>query len=167
MLKINISNLDEGVHNFDFLISPEEIEIDSVDVGDGIKINVDLYKAGNQISVKVDINCRLILPCDRCLENYIDNISTSFRLIYKLDYSGQSKDSDDDDIKFISANTRFIDLKDDVKDYFILAIPLRKVPTETDGICSYCNKDISKIFELNRKEDINPVWEKLIKAKTK
>ncbi len=167
MTKINISNLDEGIHNFEFVVSPDDIELGSLEAGDNISVNVDLYKVGNQLSLKINTKVRLIFQCDRCIDKFDYDLNNSFDVIYKFDFSGANQDNDDDDIKFITPNTKFIDIKDDLRDYILLSVPMKKAPAETDGVCTYCGKDISSILKVNRKSEINPVWEKLIKTKIK
>jgi hypothetical protein len=36
------------------------------------------------------------------------------------------------------------------------------VPEEVEGICSYCKKDIKEILRIEIKQEINPVWNKLL-----
>ena len=171
MFKINIHNLKEGEHRYeftadalDFGIEPEEAE-----VVDKIYITAVLYKVGTQISVKIELQGKFKFQCDRCTEDYIYDFKTEFNIIYKYQFKGMDTDekNDDDEIKFIAPNTIFIDLKEDIRDFIILSIPLKKAPEEKDGICLYCKKSISESFVSSGKEEVNPVWEKLIKVKNK
>jgi len=165
MLKININNLNDGEHIFDFVISPADLDIDIVDIVSDVKVAANLYKSGSQISVNVTADGKFKFQCDRCLDDYISDFETKFEIIYKFDALGN--ESDNDDIKFISANIRHIDLRDDVRDYILLSIPMRNVPEEKNGVCLYCNKKIEEILNIKNHESVNPVWEKLIKAKIK
>lgn len=167
MLKINISNLQDGDHVFNFIISPAEINIDLVEVIDNVIVRANLYKSINQFSINIKIKGMFRLECDRCLMDYNYNFDKMFDLIYKFDYEGKKIGDSNDDIKFIPPKTNFIDLKEDVRDYILLSIPMRKVPDEKEGICTYCNKDINDMLNVTRREELNPIWEKLIKAKTK
>ncbi len=167
MLKINISSLQDGEHVFDFIVSPTEIDIDLVKIIQNIFVKANLYKSTNQFTVNIKINGMFKLECDRCLKDYIYNFDKMFKLIYKFDYEGKEIGNSNDDIKFISPKTNFIDLKEDVRDYILLSVPMRKVPEEKDDICTYCNKDTADMLNIKQQEEINPIWEKLIKAKTK
>lgn len=169
MLKININNLHDGEHNYDFVISPTEFDfkIDFVEIVTDVFVNANLYKTGGQIAVNVEIKGKFKLQCDRCLEDYVDDFENEFDMIYKFDYDGDDIENEDDDIKFISPKTNYIDLKNDVRDYILLSVPMRKVPEEKDGVCFYCHKDTREMLNIRRHEETNPVWEKLIKAKTK
>ncbi|MDZ4712372.1 MAG: DUF177 domain-containing protein [bacterium] len=169
-LKINISNLKDGKHKFDFNVKAEELSIDEVVIPSDIIVSAELYKTGNQISALVDLNGTFKLQCDRCLDDYDSGFNNRFEIIYKTDFKKDVKTVDDepeDDIKFISQNTKFIDLKNDVRDYILLSIPMKKAPAEIDGNCSYCKKNTEEMLSIKSKEDVNPVWEKLLQTKTK
>jgi uncharacterized protein len=167
MLKIYINNLNEGEHNYNFVVLPNELEVDNVDIVSDVNVLAQLYKSGNQISFKVNISGKFKFQCDRCLDEYISDFSNEFIIIYKYDFDSVVNQAENDDIKFILPNTRYVDLTDDVRDYILLSVPMRKVPEEIEGDCSYCNKKVPEMLKIETREDINPVWEKLIKAKIK
>lgn len=167
MLKVFINNINEGEHNTEFIISPDELQIDTVDVCSDIKISVKLYRSGSQISFKINLIGKYKLQCDRCTEDYISEFSKDFEIIYKYDFEETVKQSDIDDIKYIPPNTRYVDLKEDIRDYILLSVPMRRVPEEINGVCTYCHKKISELLNTEKPEEVNPVWEKLIKTKIK
>jgi uncharacterized metal-binding protein YceD (DUF177 family) len=168
-MKIKISNLQDGEHTYHFEEQPTEFEIDNVNFVKDIIIDVVLYKAANQYNLDIDVSGRYVLPCDRCLEDFETDFHNKFNLIYKLNFSGEDLEGEnngqDDILKFISPNTQYIELKDDIRDYIILSIPMRKVPDEADGVCTYCNRKIDEIITNKDADSVNPVWEKLLKIK--
>lgn len=168
-LKINIGNLKDGEHLFEFSVLPEEVDIDTVKVKDKVSVLSKLYKSGNQITLNTEVSGKFELECDRCMENYIQDFSNTFEVIYKYDFKdADSEDIDkNDEIKFISPNTKFIELRNDIRDFVLLSVPMKKVPEVKDGTCSYCNKNIDEMLSTNVSNEMNPVWEKLIKVKTK
>ncbi|MEO8666571.1 MAG: DUF177 domain-containing protein [Ignavibacteria bacterium] len=168
--KININNLKEGGHKYSFSADSKDFDFsnDEVELVGDVHVDVNLYKVEHQFSLKTDLKGKFRFVCDRCLEDFIHDFTNSFDIIYKYDFKEKDeRDIEDDNIKFISPNTKHIDLKEDVRDYILLSIPMKKAPEEDDGICSYCNKDINEMLQIKRQEEINPVWEKLIKSKTK
>ncbi|MCB0727829.1 MAG: DUF177 domain-containing protein [Ignavibacteriae bacterium] len=170
MFKINIHNLKEGEQRYEFTAKQEDLDLGDVEftIPESLKVIVELYKIDSQISLKVFLKGKIEYNCDRCLEKYTDKIDTENDLIYKFEFRELQNDADqDEEIKFISPSTVYVDLKEDLRDFILLSIPLRKAPEETDGICSFCNKNINEILNIREQEDINPVWEKLIKSKTK
>jgi uncharacterized metal-binding protein YceD (DUF177 family) len=165
MEKINIANLSEGQHIFEFMPESEELEIDQPKIEE-LKLNVILSKTGTQLILDAEITGRFCLSCDRCIEMYDQPFEQKFEIVYKYDFTGEQENTDDN-IKFISPKTIFIDISNEVRDYILLSVPMKAVPPENKGKCSFCGKDIEKLLNPERKEDINPVWEKLIKLKTK
>lgn len=169
MFKINIHNLKEGEHKYDFTAVSKDFDFDSEDIEviDDIFITATLYKIGTQISVKIELKGKFKFQCDRCTEDYVHDFKTEFNIIYKYQFKDTYIDekNEDDEIKFIAPNTVFIDLKEDIRDFILLSIPLKKAPEEKDGVCLYCKKNIEQRIADNSPKEINPVWEKLIKVK--
>ena len=163
-MKINISNLKDGEHIFDFKEAPEVFGIESVKLDSEVDIHVVLYKMVNQFNLKITLSGDAILECDRCLDNYRTKFGNEFELIYKYDF-GNDEDKEgtpeDDNFKYISPHTHTIDLTEDVRDYIILGIPMRKVPEEIDGICTVCNRNIDDLLNKKEEDSTNPVWDKL------
>ncbi len=170
IFKINIHNIKEGGHQYDFTAPSEEFKFDSEEIeliGDVI-INADLYKVEHQFSIRVSLKGKFQFICDRCLEDYVYDFTNGFDIIYKYDFKEKDdRDIEDDNIKFIPPNTKHIDLKEDIRDYILLSVPMKKAPVETDDVCTYCNKDTKEMTQITRQADMNPAWEKLIKSKTK
>jgi uncharacterized protein len=169
MFKINIHNLKDGEHTYKFAAYPKDFDFEKTEfeIIDDININAVLYKAGSQISVKIELKGKFKFECDRCLDDYVYDFNTTFNIIYKYVFKGLQDEefNDDEDIKFIQPNTVFIDLKEDIREFILLSVPMRKAPDDINGICSYCNKNVKEIFKIKHQTEINPVWEKLIKAK--
>ena len=170
MLKIHISSLQEGEHFYEFKFSQDEFkffEIEDLEIVNDLIIETRLNKYGNQFDLKTILKGSFKLNCDRCLDDYIFDFDNSFEVIYKFDFSNEkdSFENDIDEIKLINPKTSRIDLKEDVRDFLLLSVPMKKVPEEENDICSYCKKNIPEILNISRSEEINPVWEKLIKTK--
>lgn len=166
--KINISNLSDGEHRFEFKLEAEDLEIETVEIVSDIDVNADLYKSGNQFDLNVNVRGKFKLQCDRCMEDYIQDFNKSFEIFYKYEFTNEEVLNDDnDEIKFISPKINSINIAEDVRDYILLSIPMKHAPVEHNGICTYCNRDIAKLLNVESKKEISPVWEKLIQAKTK
>lgn len=168
MLKIHISNLQDGEYDYEFKVNSGDIDLEDEDtaLADDVLVKVKMYKAGNQFDFKTELSGSFDLTCDRCTEKYKHDFKNSFEIIYKFDFSDSDKTEEyQDEIKYILPKTGFIDLKDEIRDYILLSVPMKKAPNEENGICKYCFKSIDDLLNIKRKEEINPVWEKLIKIK--
>jgi len=165
---INISNLKEGEQSFVFTVTGDELDLKEYDFVDDIKVTVNLYKTHNQVDFRINVESLVKIPCDRCLEDFDFKINNDFELIYKYSYDKNEIDDDEDllnDFKVISPDVHNIDLKKEIRDYVLLSFPLKRVPEEKDDICLFCKKNINEILKRQGKEDINPVWNKLLKNK--
>ncbi len=165
MEKINIANLTEGQHKFEFAPGSEELKLGDLECKD-LKLEVEINKTGSQLVLDCEITGIFVLSCDRCLEVYEQPFENSFAIAYKHDFTGE-KENTDDNIKFISPKTVFVDITDEVRDYICLAVPMKAVPLDKDGICEYCGKNFENFLYPEKEKEINPVWEKLVKLKTK
>ena len=184
-MKINISNLSEGEHHFNFTEEPSAFEIDTLDFASDVNVNIDLFKTVYQIELKVNIKVTLVLVCDRCLDEYRYKVDNDFIVIFKCRYRETHPDgcirkagnvmeedrsvidnkSSDDNLVFISPDTKHIDITNDVRDYILLSVQMRKVPEEKDGVCLYCNRRIEDLLKVYEQDSENPVWGKLNKLK--
>ncbi len=165
MEKINIANLTEGQHKFEFIPAKDELDLGDLECRN-LKLEVEISKTGSQLVLDCDITGSFVLSCDRCLEVYEQPFENSFEIAYKFDFTGE-KENTDDNIKFISPKTVFIDISNEVRDYICLSVPMKAVPPEKDGICTFCGRNIENFLNPEREKEINPVWEKLVKLKTK
>jgi uncharacterized metal-binding protein YceD (DUF177 family) len=87
------------------------------------------------------------------------------RVFHELNCSRGDEDVDadvDENMFFIGPETNKIDLKEVVREYIVLSVPMRKVPEEKDGVCCFCKKNIEEILRKNKEQEINPVWNKLL-----
>ncbi|MBI5403512.1 MAG: DUF177 domain-containing protein [Ignavibacteriae bacterium] len=165
---INISNLKEGQHSFVFTVTGKELELTEFVFLNDIKVTIDLYKTHNQVVLKIHLDSVVKLPCDRCLEDFEFIIDSDFELIYKSSYDKNEIDEEDDelnDFKVIPADVHNISLNKEIRDYVLLSFPLKRTPEVEDDICLFCRKNINDILKVKKSEEINPVWEKLLKNK--
>jgi uncharacterized metal-binding protein YceD (DUF177 family) len=162
-MKIIISNLADGEHLFEFKEEPEFFELEDFRTKDGLNVKVKLFKSNMQIHAMVHLFADCFFPCDRCLEEFDFRLESKFDVVFKYSKDeDELKSSNDENIFFIGPETNKVDLKEVVREYVLLSVPMRKVPEEKDGVCLFCNKNIEEILKRNKEKDINPVWNKLL-----
>jgi len=163
-LKINVVNLKDGEHNFDFKEKLENFKYEGITLPSDIEVSAVLYKSAGQITVKADIYGKYILTCDRCVEDYETEFDIPFFMIYKFENDEELlKENEDDTIKFVSPKTVFINLDEEVAEHIILAVPMKHAPEEKNDVCVLCGKNMKELFKREEPEEEkeNPVWEKL------
>lgn len=163
-MKINVVNLTDGEHNFDFKEKLESFKYEGITLPSDVEVKAVLYKSAGQITINADIKGKYILTCDRCVEEYETEFNIPFYMIYKFEQDDDLVKSDvDDTIKFVSPKTVFIELDADVTEYIILSVPMKHTPEEKDDVCTLCGRNINELFKREEPEEEkeNPVWEKL------
>ncbi|MBM4158671.1 MAG: DUF177 domain-containing protein [Ignavibacteria bacterium] len=146
-MKINISNLSEGSHHYVFTECRDNYDVTPYSLCDDLKIIIDLIKSGSELIFTISINGRIITQCDRCLDNYEFDFDNKFNLIFKHDLRYKKLNEEtEENFRFLSPHSHFVDLTDDIRDYILLSVPMRKVPEEKDGKCVYCQKNIEELL---------------------
>jgi len=162
-MKIIISNIADGEHLYEFKEEPEFFELNDFRTKDGLTVRVELFKSNMQIHAKVNLSAACFFPCDRCLEEFDFKLENKFDVVFKYTKDEEEmKSSDDENLFFIGPETNKIDLKEVVREYVLLSLPMRRVPEEKDGVCCFCKKNIEEVLLKNREQEINPVWNKLL-----
>jgi len=162
-MKIIISNLADGEHLYEFKEEPEFFELNDFKTKDGLNVKVVLFKSNMQIHAKVSLHAECFFPCDRCLEEFDFKLQNEFDVVFKYTKDEEElNSSNDENLFFIGPETNRVDLKELVREYVLLSLPMRRVPEEKDGVCCFCNKNIEEVLLKNREQEINPVWNKLL-----
>ncbi|MBK9334044.1 MAG: DUF177 domain-containing protein [Ignavibacteria bacterium] len=165
-MKINIHNLRETETEFKFKVSRDDVNTDILRFISDIKVNARVIKTGGQVDVRVNISGDYEYECDRCLDSRKGELDKNFEIVFKYGLRNAESGYDtDDDIKFIAPNTQVVNIDQDVRDFIFLSMPMKNAPEEIDGICTGCHKSVEEIIQIKKENEINPVWEKLIKNK--
>ncbi|MBZ0199171.1 MAG: DUF177 domain-containing protein [Ignavibacteriaceae bacterium] len=159
---IKISNLSDGVHKFNFDESVEKIRLGEEFTG-SINVDVELNKVPLQVILNVHLSVKTIFQCDRCAADYSPVLSNSYQMVY---FFGKDTDGDDSlNVTYLNAEADKIDISSDVRDYSILALPMKKLCKEDcKGLCYKCGKNLNE-EECGCTENIDPRWQPLIDIK--
>ena len=162
---IKISNLSDGVHNYNFNDSIKELGL-SEPFYDNFTVDVELNKFQNQIILDSEISLKAKFECDRCSNEYSTNLKTKYRMVYLF---GQEPDDNDSiDISYLPLEADKIDITKDVRDYVLLAIPMKKLCKEDcKGLCANCGKNLNEGDCNCSKDVIDPRWLPLQELKNK
>lgn len=164
VLRINISNLSEGAHHRSLRASPEEIGLDSRFTKE-VTVEATLEKTGRQLYLQVEFKTGGAFTCDRCLEEFEREVSSTYSLVYMTD-DGSGVEGDEE-VQLISADTNYIDLGEDVRQFALLSLPQKMLCREDcAGLCPTCgtNRNRSKCDCTH--EDVDSRWtvlQKLLK----
>lgn len=157
-LLINISKLSEGLHNYHLVSAPVDLRLDERFDND-IDLDVILDKTSTQIFLKTEINTSGNFECDRCLSLFKHHIHTSYNITYMYKYEGIPEEGE---IQIIDNEENYIDISEDVRQFILLAIPIKLLCKEDcKGLCPRCGKNLNNGSCECEKDTIDPRWEVL------
>ena len=166
-MKIKISNLADGTYDYLFEGKIEDIKVMEPYFGN-YNTKAVLTKFENQIILDTETIINSKLVCDRCATDFTREITSKYRMVYLFGNEIPNSDKEMVEINYIHQDTEKIDISEDVKDYAMLAVPMKKLCDEDcRGLCYHCGKNLNE-GECNCKiEKIDPRWEPLLKLKNK
>ena len=128
-----------------------------------VDLNVAIYKTkGNKFVVDGSLKGKLHLNCDRCLDKYIEDIESDFRLFYLI-VSEDEKDNlkvSDIDFDFDFAVDGKIDLSEIVREQIFIIVPMKCLCSDAcKGICHSCGRNLnSEQCNCNKIKSGHPVF---------
>ncbi len=162
---IKFTNFSDGIHNLEFREPAEKLNLGSEFVND-VLLNCEMDKSPRQVVLNCSVESTVHLTCDRCTKEYDKSINHNFKMIYMLDK--EEGDEDGTDIHFLSLDQDKVDLSEDVRELTTLALPLKHLCSyNCKGLCTKCGKDLNEGPCDCKDDEINPVWEPLLKLKDK
>lgn len=166
-MKIKISNLPNGSYDYHFEGEIEEISVVEPYFG-RFRTEAVLTKYDKQmiLDTKTNINTKLI--CDRCAAEFEKEIESRYRMVYLFEQEIHNSEKERIEIVYLHPDTEKIDISNDVKDFAMLAIPMKILCREDcRGLCARCGKNLNE-GECNcTKEETDPRWEPLLELKNK
>ncbi len=163
-LKIRISQLSEGTHNYRFVSQPTQLGLDEK-FQELIEIDSILDKTQRQLYLKSRISTKIRFECDRCAGECSNNLQAEYGICYVFDESPTGESPDD--IRFIHLGTPYIELTDDIREALVLAVPLKLVCTdECKGLCPHCGVNRNEESCTCTEEDSDTRWDELRKLIT-
>ena len=159
-MKINISNLSEGLHEYDFEETPSSIELDER-FSKPVIVRVEMEKRRRQLFLTAHVKTSGRFVCDRCLEDFDRDLELDYRMTYVYEMN-DAEELDQDEVTVIHASTNEIDIAEHVRDYVLLAVPMKLLcRDDCAGLCRKCGKNLNHGPCGCPADDVDPRWEKL------
>jgi uncharacterized protein len=148
-MKINISNLSEGVHNYEFEESPSSVNLDDR-FSKQVLVTVELEKRRRQLFLTAHIKTTGKFVCDRCLEEFEREVVTDYKMAYvydPIDTAGFTKSKMahfEDEVTVLHPSTNEIFIDEDVRQYILISVPLKLLCKEDcAGLCETCGRNLN------------------------
>jgi uncharacterized protein len=104
------------------------------------------------------------MVCDRCGKEYDQVLKSEHKMVYLL--RGTEEENESVDVVYLNADADKINIKDDVRDYALLAIPMKKLCSEDcKGLCYKCGKNLNEGVCECKENEIDDKWKPLLKLK--
>ena len=167
MIKIKVSNLANGRDDFYFNGNVNDLKIPDPYSGK-FRINIVLNKFDNQIILDAETYIPANFICDRCARDFQAEINSKFKMVYLFRSNIDESENEKGEVVYLHPETDKIELDDDIRDYAILAVPMKKLCSEEcKGLCPKCGKNLNDGPCNCTEEIIDPRWEPILKMKTK
>ena len=142
VLRINISGLPEGTHQRSLQATAEEVGLDSRFTKD-VQIEATLEKTSRQLLLQVETKTGGVFTCDRCLEDFEADHSSTYQVVYVPDTPPPGADVEE--VQVLSSEANTIDIGEDVRQFAILSLPLKMLCREDcAGLCPSCGTNLNK-----------------------
>ncbi|MEJ2506006.1 MAG: DUF177 domain-containing protein [Ignavibacteriaceae bacterium] len=164
-MKIKVSGLSNGTYNYDFNFGIKNLELEEPFFGD-YYTNVVLNKFDDQIIIESSTSVDASFICDRCSKEFVRTVESKYKMVYLLrDISSKSEEVD---VTYLPHDADKIDISQDVRDYLILSIPMKKLCKEDcKGLCYKCGKDLNEGKCDCPEQEIDERWKPLLELKNK
>jgi uncharacterized metal-binding protein YceD (DUF177 family) len=135
-----------------------------------VQIKVTFDKQVNFFMFHFNIDGALVVPCDRCGEEFELSLWDEFDLLVKLnDVEDEDQIEEEADVVFISRSETVLDISDWLYEFLMLSVPLQKIhPQDTKGNDT-CNPDVlaylKQSAEALEQENKNTIWKGLYSIK--
>jgi len=161
--EINIFNLSNKTHQFDFVISDsifQFFEYSIVEKGSG-SCHLDLSKSETMMTLNFEINVSVELTCDRSLRSFDYPIDVEEEIIIKF---GDSDYMLSEEVIVIRNDAPSINVMEYIYEFISLSIPMKKLHPELED-----EETPDLIYSSEIEEDADdtadPRWEALKKLK--
>lgn len=159
-LKIRVSGLSNGVHEYHFSTDPS-----NVGLGENftvpVEVDADLDKTTAQLYLKARIRTGGLFSCDRCVEEFTQMIISSYALFYVYNELDTGKHQPEE-IQILAPDTLYLDLTEDVRQMTMLSVPLKLLCREDcKGLCPQCGTNRNERSCTCKDGNVDPRWERL------
>lgn len=150
-MKIDLTKIPPEGKKLDFTLPVEWWKPDSGDdriVGleRPLSTSIRIYPAGKKLVVDGLISTRLLLRCDRCLEQYGWDLSAEFRISLSLSpFEGEGEvELLEDDLNLDFTDGNLLDSDQVIREQLILHVPMKTlcIP-ECKGLCRLCGCNLN------------------------
>jgi uncharacterized protein len=164
-MKIQLGGLSEGVHQYQFNVAGADL-----DIGPGFRrpivVSATVEKTGNQVFLTAFAEATGTFTCDRCLTEFDAVLTPRYTMVYLFE-GAEADRFDRSEVQVIPYSLSVVDITDDVRQTFLLAVPLKLLCSEScKGLCPYCGANWNLASCTCRGVQNDQRWEALKNLRT-
>ncbi|MDP6778300.1 MAG: DUF177 domain-containing protein [Candidatus Latescibacteria bacterium] len=163
-MEIDLREVQEGINDFEWDETPEDLHIDAenMDFVGPIHSQIAVTKLGESLSASGDTAFQLRLECVRCLEPFELELSSHYSFILQTGRPDRVEGDEDEALIWLDDDRGKIDLGEEIKDYVLLEVPMGAACSETcAGLCPSCGENLNNRRCDCKTETTDPRWEAL------
>jgi len=162
---IPLSGLKEGRHIFDFEINKEFFEqFEGSEIQEGsLTAHIEMDRRKTHLDLLIKIKGEVLICCDRCLDMFLQPLESENRLLVKF---GKDDGITDPDILLVDAGEHELDIKQDLYEYILLALPIKRIHPDDEAGKSSCSPEMLKKLKehiVEKDPEADPRWDALKK----
>jgi uncharacterized protein len=150
-MKINLTKIPPGGKEIGFSLEPGWWKTDFdedriVGLESPLSVRLKIYQTGEKIVVDGLLSARLLLRCDRCLETFIKDVTTDFRIYLSMfPFKGEAEvELSENDLNLDFIDDNFLDSDQIIKEQLILNLPMKTLCTkDCKGLCPICGCNLN------------------------
>ena len=163
-MQIELASLESKKGQFAHVYKPGELSLNDERVGlvGPPRVSGSLQHKGQKLEVQGQIQARVQLECDRCLQLIELPIGTDFKLEYVTaeEYESlQGAELGEQDLLLSVFDGETVDIDEIVREQLLLAAPSRLICQDNcKGLCPNCNANWNEVDCDCEQSDIDPRW---------
>jgi uncharacterized protein len=161
-LSVPLSEIGEGISHFAFHVVGFGLEINrGCSFAKELEVDAQFTAIRDEYLVKVEAKGEGNFSCDRCGASITRSIQGFVQTLYTFDRTKYGE-ANTDDIRLLSGSEQEIDIRQDVRDALILAVPTKILcRKECLGLCPQCGVNLNEKKCKCSHEEIDPRWNAL------
>lgn len=163
MIKVRISHLTDGVHEFDLDTTSEVCGIKQRNIfPEPIQVHIILQKFKSHYVCDLHISTKAHFTCDRCLENFISTLIAEDKQTYTTNL--EMENETDTELRFLAPHAIEIDLTNDVREILLVSMSQKKLCSAAcKGLCAGCGANLNSETCQCKQTQTDPRWSALEK----
>lgn len=161
MILLKILHLPDGHSVETRTASPADLELSQEkEIQEPVHIRYEIEKVGSEFFINTLFETNITMTCDRCAEEYIQEVSDSVRIIFTQDKALLGED----DVYLVTGGTTEVDITNSLRESLLLAIPFKKVCfADCKGLCVTCGANLNFETCTCPQRGTDPRWDQLKK----